>query len=110
MSMEKANPTKIKEEVLALMADSRKWKAQREYSGITKEHFEETMKNTFNYLYTNSSTLFDRCIAGDLNIEQFNYMIAMLEKVNAGKDFQDASKEVGQKLVDIYVKPILKDK
>jgi hypothetical protein len=68
------------------------------------------MKTKYNYLHTNSSTLFDRCIAGDLNMDQFNYMINMLKKINEGKDYQQASTEVGQKLVDIYVSPLLNDK
>ena len=95
---------------MKLMADTRLWHSQRQFKGLSRELFLEEMKNKYNYLYTNSSTLFDRCIAGDLNMEQFNYMINMLKKINDGKDYQEASKEVGQKLVDIYVSPMLGDK
>jgi hypothetical protein len=105
-----SNPTQINDEVLKLMSDTRLWHSQREFKGLTKDIFIELMKSKYNYLHTNSSTLFDRCIAGDLNIEQFNYMINMLKKVNEGKDYQQASTEVGQKLVDIYVSPLLNDK
>ena len=105
-----SNPTQIKDEVSYLMADTRLWHSQREFKGLDRSMFIELMKNKYNYLYTNSSTLFDRCIAGDLNIEQFNYMIDMLKKVNEGKDYQQASTEVGQKLVDIYVSPLINDK
>ena len=105
-----SNPTQINDEVLKLMSDTRLWHSQREFKGLTKDMFIELMKSKYNYLHTNSSTLFDRCIAGDLNIEQFNYMINMLKKVNEGKDYQQASTEVGQKLVDIYVSPLLNDK
>ena len=104
------NPTQIKEEVLNLMSDTRIWHSQRDFKGMAREIFIEEMKTKYNYLYTNSSTLFDRCIAGDLNIEQFNYMINMLKKVNEGKDYKQASTEVGQKLVDIYVSPLINDK
>ena len=65
------------------------------------------MKEQFNSLYENSKTLFEKCISGDLNMNEFNYMLSMLDKVNAGNDFQAVSQEVGQKLVDIYVKPLL---
>ena len=99
---------KIKNEVLELSKDTQKWQMQNgEYRSMTKEIFVDLMKTKFDYLYTNSSTLFDRCVMGDLNMEQFNYILTMLDKVNSGKDFQSASKEVGQKLVDIYVKPLL---
>ena len=105
-----SNPTQIKEEVMALMSDTRSWIAKREITHISKEEFTEEMKLKYSYLYLNSSTLFERCIAGDLNLDQFNYMISMLEKLNKGKDYQEVSKEVGQKLVDIYVKPLINDK
>ena len=105
-----SNPTQIKDEVLGLMSDTRVWIAKREITHITKEQFTEKMKLKYEYLYTNSSTLFERCVVGDLNMEQFNYIISMLEKVNAGKDYQKVSQEVGQKLVDIYVKPLIGDK
>jgi len=105
-----SNPTQIRSEVLGLMSDARLWVSKREITKITKEQFTEEMKNKYNYLFTNSSTLFERCIIGDLNMEQFNYMISMLEKVNAGKDYQKISQEVGQKLVDVYVKPMLNEK
>jgi hypothetical protein len=102
---------KIKSEVMELSKETRKWQMQNgEYRGMTKEIFIELMKTKYDYLYTNSSTLFERCIMGDLNMEQFNYMLNMLDKVNAGKDFQAASQEVGQKLVDIYVKPLIENK
>ena len=105
-----SNPTQIRSEVLGLMSDARLWVSKREITKITKEQFTEEMKNKYDYLFTNSSTLFERCIVGDLNMEQFNYMISMLEKVNAGKDYQKVSQEVGQKLVDVYVKPMLNEK
>jgi hypothetical protein len=101
------NTTQVREEVLGLMSDTRSWIAKRGITNISKEQFKAEMIMKYEYLYTNSSTLFDRCIEGDLNMEQFNYMISMLEKLNTGKDYQQVSTEVGQKLVDVYVKPML---
>ena len=102
---------KIKSEVMELSNETRKWQMQNgEYRSMTKENFIEIMQNKYNYLYTNSSTLFERCVMGDLNMEQFNYMLKMLDEVNAGKDYQTISQAVGQKLVDIYVKPLIEDK
>ena len=102
---------KIKSEVMELSNETRKWQMQNgEYRSMTKENFIEIMQNKYNYLYTNSSTLFERCVMGDLNMEQFNYMLKMLDEVKAGKDYQTVSQAVGQKLVDIYVKPLIEDK
>ena len=101
----------IRKEVYQLIDETRKWQSKRaEYRDMTIETFTEQMKVKFEYLNTNSSTLFERCIQGDLNIQQFNYMITMIDKVNAGQDYQAASQEVGQKLVDVYVKPLIQDK
>jgi len=104
------NPEQIRQEVLAIMADTRLWHSQREFKGLTKEQFIDQMKLKYEYLHSNSSTLFERCIAGDINMSQFNYMLSMLEKVKAGKDYEQVSVEVGQKLVDVYVKPMLNEK
>ena len=105
------NTAIIRKEVSRLMDETRKWQTKRpEYRDMSIEIFTEEMKVKFEYLHTNSSTLFDRCVKGDLNMEQFNYMITMIDKVNSGQDYQSASQEVGQKLVDIYVKPLIDDK
>jgi hypothetical protein len=101
----------LRTEVTELSNETRKWQSKRsEYRDLSINTFTEQMKIKFEYLYTNSSTLFERCIKGDLNMEQFNYMINMIDKVNSGKDYQSVSQEVGQKLVDIYVKPLIEDK
>ena len=98
----------LRNEVAELNDETRKWQGKRpEYRDMSIETFAEQMKNKFEYLYTNSATLFERCIKGDLNMEQFNYMVNMIDKVNSGKDYQAVSQEVGQKLVDIYVKPLI---
>lgn len=101
----------IKTEVLELCKETRNWKSQHtEYRGMPAEVFNSLMESKFNYLHTNSKTLFERCIQGDLNMQQLNYMLEMLEKVNAGNDYQAVSQEIGQKMVDIYVKPLLEKK
>ena len=97
----------LKTQVLEIMEQTRKWHAKREYQNMTREQFGEAMQNKFNFLYNNSSTLFDRCIIGDINLQQLDYMISMINKVNNGSNYQTVTQEVGQKLVDIYVKPLI---
>ena len=98
----------LRKEVKELNDETRKWQLKRpEYREISIETFTEEMKIKYEYLYTNSSTLFERCVKGDLNMEEFNYMVNMIDKVNSGKEYQAVSQEVGQKLVDIYVKPLI---
>ena len=101
----------LRKEVKELNDETRKWQLKRpEYREMSIETFTEEMKIKYEYLYTNSSTLFERCVKGDLNMEEFNYMVNMIDKVNSGKDYQAVSQEVGQKLVDIYVKPLIGEK
>jgi hypothetical protein len=107
---EKINTIKLKEEVYGLIEDMHSWHFKRSYRDLDKELFVEEMKKKYEYLYTNSQTLFERTLQGDLNFEQFEYMLSMLNKVNDGNDYQKVSQEVGQKLVDIYVKPMLDKK
>lgn len=98
---------KIKSEVEGLRNDTIHWYHKRIYIDKNKEEFTIEMKSKYEYLFTNSSTLFERCMQGDLNMQQLNYMLAMIEKVNSGADYQTTSTEVGQHMVDIYVKPLL---
>jgi hypothetical protein len=101
---------KIKNEVHSLSLDTRKWHSKREFYNLNLEEFTNEMKIKYEYLYTNSSTLFERSMKGDLNIQQLTFMLQMIEKVNAGADYQTTSTEVGQRLVDIYVKPLIEKK
>jgi hypothetical protein len=97
----------IKSSVTELMAETRKWHSQREYRGLSKDEFVEQMKTKFDYLYNNSSTLFERAMQGDINMDQLNFMLGMINRVNNGEDYQKASVAVGQRMVDTYVKPML---
>ena len=101
---------KIKKEVEGLTTDTRKWHSRSEFIEMTFEEFSESMQTKYEYLYTNSITLFERCLKGDLNLQQLEYMLVMIERVNSGADYHSTSVEVGQKLVDVYVKPMLDKK
>jgi hypothetical protein len=102
--------TQIKTEVLALMEDTRKWCSQGYYIDYSKIEFSNEMSEKYIYLYTNSKTLFERCIQGDINLNYLDYILEMIQKVNSGSNYNNVSQEVGQKMVDIYVKPMLDKK
>jgi hypothetical protein len=101
---------KIREEIKGLGEDIRRWYDKRDYRDMNREEFTEVMKSKYSYLQTNSNTLFERCLQGDLNLQQLEYMLTMIERVNGGADYHTTSVEVGQKLVDVYVKPMLDKK
>ena len=98
---------KLKAEVIALGADTRLWHSGRDFKGMERSQFADAMKTKYEYLFTNSATLFERVIQGDLNMQHLEYMLGMLDRINAGANYHDTSVEVGQKLVDVYVKPML---
>ena len=101
---------KIRKEVNDLCTDTRKWHSKREFGDLNIDEFTEAMKGKYEYLYTNSSTLFERSMKGDINMQQLNFMLEMIAKVNAGADYHTTSTVVGQRLVDVYVKPLIDDK
>ena len=108
--MEAIDTIKLRQEVSDICNERYQWQLQRpDYREMSVETFTEQMKIKYEYLSTKSSTLFEQCIKGDLNMEQFKYMMNKLEEVNTGKDYNTASQEVGQKLVDVYVKPLIGD-
>jgi hypothetical protein len=72
------------------------------------ESFEAEMNEKYAYLKNNSVTIFNLCIKGDMNIKMLTYMIGQateLKKNNISS--HDASVNVGQVLVDTFVKPKL---
>lgn len=53
-------------------------------------------------------TLFQYAVRTDFDVKQFEMMMSMLDKMGAGMTQHQASIAVGQKLVDKYVKPMLR--
>ena len=102
--------SKLKSDINMLGADTRAWHSKREFRDMDREQFVEAMKAKHEYLFTNSATLFEWVMQGDLNMQQLDYMLDMIDKVNAGSDYHETCVEVGQKLVDVYVKPMLDKK
>ena len=101
---------KLRQEVSDICNERYLWQLKRpDYRDMNIETFTEKMTQKYEYLNTKSSTLFEQCIKGDLNMEQFKYMMNKLEEVNSGKNYNTVSQEIGQKLVDVYVKPLISD-
>ena len=108
--MEAIDTIKLRQEVSDICNERYQWQLKRpDYREMSVETFTEQMTQKYEYLSTKSSTLFEQCIKGDLNMEQFKYMMNKLEEVNKGKDYNTVSQEIGQKLVDVYVKPLIGD-
>jgi hypothetical protein len=79
-----------------------------------KRMSEKELQATLEVIYEDFNTeypiIFKKILNGTLEKRQFSYMLAMLEKIKNNELSQhDASVNVGQVLVDKYVKPVLKD-
>ena len=98
------DPDKVKADVDGI-------KAARAVNTLSNEDFETAMTAKFPYLAENAKTLFSRCCTGEMDDAKISYMITMMRKVISGKKSEhDASVNIGQRLVDEYVMPLIKDK
>ena len=104
------NTQTVREQVTSLLQDVLDWKTGNKYNDMNKEQFLTKIKNTYSYLHENSTTLFDKCIDGTMDLPRLEQMLQMIEKVRQGYDFTSASVEIGQSLNDHYVKPLIDKK
>lgn len=99
------NTTRLRDEVTNLMSDYEKWR--KSPKGVNKAAFSNEMMEKYSYLYTSSKALFEKCLDGTMDFSKLDPMLAMIEKVKGGSSYFNASKNVGQMLTDIYVKPLI---
>jgi len=99
---------KIKLEVNNLLNDTNVWKHKRgDHRELNNTEFINEMKTKYIYLFENSNTLFEQCISGGINLQQLEYMLNMIDKLNNGADYHKTSIAIGQKLVDTYITPVI---
>lgn len=93
----------IKEQVNLIVQYVKKNKRHVEFRKNVSEQFSE-----FEHKYP---TLFRKLVEEDCDQNQLNFMLSKLDQVRTGSQSQhDASVDVGQVLVDKYVKPELAKK
>lgn len=70
-----------------------------------EEHFKVKYKN----FATKYPMLFQMCCKDDFDYDRLCYMLNMIKNVSDNKlSYEDASKQVGQKMYDEYVDPLIK--
>lgn len=95
--------TTIKEQVNIIVQYVKKNKRQVDFRKSVSEKFSE-FENKY-------PTLFRKLVEEDCDQHQLNFMLSKLDQVRTGSQTQhDASVDVGQLLVDKYVKPELAKK
>ena len=112
MNTHTTNYDKILQDVKEIKNNLYKFNNKKAFNEMTFKEFEKEMINEYNELYTSFNFIFNKAISGELDISMFSFMInkaKSIQKKNITKF--DASKDVGTKLVDTYIKPkINKDK
>jgi acetyl-CoA carboxylase beta subunit len=72
---------------------------------------EEELKSRYPSFFKQCPTLFAMIYRKDLDDQKLNMMLSYFAQVKEGSmTYENASKDVGQKLFDEYVKPIVGDK
>lgn len=86
-------------------------KKEGNYKDLSKEEFEAKMKQEYNKFYEASPHIFNKTIIGTIDTTVFAYFIAKAKDMQKNKiSKHDASVDIGQKLVDTFVKPHLNKK
>ena len=97
---------RILNEVKKLNKCCNDYKNKKNYKELSDKEFENNMKNEFSYIETNLNSIFKQCISGHMDIAVLTYMINQAKDIKKNKiSNHDASVNVGQKLVDKFVKP-----
>ena len=106
--MNTKNYDKILRNVKDINNDSYKFKNKKAFENMTFDEFKQEMITKYNELYTSYNFIFNRAISGELDMNMFSYMINKAKSVqkNTISNFE-ASKQIGTKLVDTFIKPEL---
>ena len=106
--MNTTNYDKILNYVKDINNDLYKFKNKKAFENMTFDEFEQEMITKYNELHTSYNFIFNRAISGELDMNMFSYMINKAKSVqkNTISNFE-ASKQIGTKLVDTFIKPEL---
>jgi len=100
---------KIWDEANALKKDRYEWKMGINHKDCNREEFVQKMEKTYDYLKESSPTIFNNLIEQDnMEMDKLKYMLDMIRSMGEKKTtYENASKEVGQRFADEYVKPLV---
>lgn len=106
------NYDKILQDVKEIKNNLYKFNNKKAFTAMTFDEFKQEMTTKYNELYTSFNFIFNRVISGELDMNMFSFMINKAKSVQKNNlSSFEASKEVGTKLVDSFIKPKLdKDK
>jgi len=100
---------KIWDEANRFSTDKYNWKMGKDFKDCNETEFTTKMEIKYNYLKSNTSSIFNQIIQQEkIDMDKLKYMLDMLRSIGKKQiSFENASKEVGQKFADEYVKPLV---
>ena len=100
---------RILKDVKEINKKYKQFQSKSAYKGLTHEEFKDKMISDHKKLFDTQNFIFNRAVSGELDPTVFSYMITKAKEIQRNKiSNHDASKDVGQKLVDTFIKPNLK--
>ena len=102
---------RILREAKQLQKKYKQYKDASFMKGSSETEFSKAMDLEFAYLKNELAMVYQQAVSGSLDITVFSYMIHKAKDIKKHKiSNHDASVEVGQKLVDTFIKPHLDKK
>ena len=102
------NYDKLLVDIKNLHKDCKDYKNKKKYANLSQKEFEENMVKEYSYVKNNFGSIYTQCLSGHMDLNIITYMINQAKQVQKSKiSNHDASVNVGQKLVDTFIKPNL---
>lgn len=101
------DPDRVLKEVNEIREKRTQWDNGNFMRGTSIEEFISAMEEQYSYLNNNAVTLFQKCISKDLDMNRLREMIGYLRQMKRGRDKESIEKEIGEKLANRYVQPVL---
>jgi hypothetical protein len=96
---------KILKDVKEINKKYSQFQSKTAFKDMTHDEFKDKMKIDYKQLAESHIFIFERAVVGALDTNVFSYMINKAKDIKKNKiSNYDASKDVGQKLVDTFVK------
>jgi hypothetical protein len=101
------DPDRVLKEVNEIREKRKQWDDGGFMRGASIEEFITAMETEYSYLNSNAVTLFQKCINKDLDMNRLREMIGYLRQMMSGRSKEIIEKEIGEKLANRYVQPVL---
>ena len=104
------NYDKLLVDIKNLHKDCKDYSNKKKYNDLSQKEFEERMIQEYSYIKNNFDSIYTQCLSGHMDLNVITYMINQAKQIQKNKlSNHDASVNVGQKLVDTFIKPKLEN-